>query len=349
MSENERETTTAGCEKAREPGAYNISLTPDGATNGTSKSNGANTAGAFPGGKHYRTFDAYLKERFGCKVVKIGLDGGFTCPNRDGSKGIGGCAFCVGGGAETAGNRLLPLKTQYEQGRTRLEAKWGRPKTIPYFQSYTSTYAPLDRLRSLYEEALSFEDAVGLSVATRPDALPDEVLDYLAEIARRTFLTVELGLQTVHDVTAEKVNRGYRYEEFLAAFEALRKRQIPICVHLLDGLPGESAEMMLESACRVGALRPEFIKFHALYIRRDAALAESYLRGEFSLLTREEYLSVLARQLAFLPRETVIERLTGDPEKSALLAPAWTCDKKKVLAGLDRELANRAIFQGVWA
>jgi len=311
-------------------------------------------------GKRYYTFDRYVKKSFGQKVVKIPLDGGFTCPNRDGTKSSGGCVFCAGGGGEAGGTRnsefgtpyeriAAPLREQYEQGRALCEKKWGRAPTIVYFQSYTSTYAPIERLRTLYEEALSFEGVVGLTVATRADALPVGVLDYLEDLSTRTALTVELGLQSVFDETAKRINRGHTFDEFLSGCRALRARGIPVCVHLINGLPGESREMMLESAERVAQLRPQFVKFHELYIRRDAPLACEYVQGRVPLLSREEYISIVADQIERLPPDVVVERVTGDPQREALLAPLWALDKKKTLALLDRTLAARQSFQGICA
>ena len=296
--------------------------------------------------KRYHTYDFYLKETFGGKCAKIGLDGSFTCPNRDGTKGRGGCAFCAGTGAETAPDAHLPLVEQFRQGRDRLRAKWGDLPAIAYFQAGTSTWAPVEVLRAKYEEVLSFEGVVGLTVATRPDALPPAVLDLLSELNKRTVLTVELGLQSVFDETAARMNRCHTYAEFLCAYRALKERGIAVCVHLIDGLPGESREMMLESAEKVGDLIPDFIKFHALYLCRGSALAAEYEKKPFPLLSMEEYVGILADQIQRLPPETVVERVTGDPLRSALVAPLWTSDKKKTIALLDKTLAQRGTFQG---
>ena len=331
--------------------------------------------------KRYHTFDYYVKKTFGEKVVKVGLDGGFTCPNRDGTKGFGGCAFCAGGGGEsmpcdrnegadgesmpcdrnegdTANaaaidslspstfRKVPPLRLQYEQGRARLYRKWGRCPTIAYFQNYTSTYAPTARLQSLFEEALSFEDVVGLTVATRPDCLPRQVLDYLSRLHERTHLTVELGLQTTFDETALRINRGHLYSEFLSSYNALKERGIRVTVHLIDGLPGESREMMLENARRVAALRPDFVKIHCLYYRKGSALTEEYLAGALSIMEREAYLELLADQIELMPKETVIERITGDADRKSLVAPAWSLDKIKVINGLDMLLEKRQTTQG---
>ena len=296
--------------------------------------------------KRYHTYDFYLKETFGGKCVKIGLDGGFTCPNRDGTKGFGGCAFCAGNGVEVCGDRALSLKEQYEEGRARLRRKWGDLPTIPYFQAFSSTYGSVSRLRTLYEEALSFENAVGLCIATRADALPEDVLDLLAELSLRISLTVELGLQTIFDESARRMNRGHTYAEFLKGYRALQERNIKVCVHLINGLPGEDREMMLESAKAVASLRPDFLKIHALYVRQGSALCALYEKQPFPLLTAEEYVEILADQIELLPPETVVERLTSSPLRSALVAPLWTADKKKTIAMLDKILEKRGTFQG---
>ncbi len=296
--------------------------------------------------KRYHTYDFYVKRVFGRKCAKIGLNGGFTCPNRDGWKGVGGCTFCADGGGESE-NGGLSLHEQYERGRERVLKKWGKTPAIPYFQFYTSTYAPLPRLRSLFEEALHFEDAVGLTVATRADALPKDVLDYLKDLSQRTVLTVELGLQSMFDQTARRINRGHTFSEFLRAYEELKIRDISVCVHLIDGLPGENRDMMLRSAETVGALKPDFMKIHALYLRKGSALCDEYLRRPFRLLEAGEYVEILADQIERIPPETVIERLTGDPVRSQLVAPLWVSDKKKILAALDRTLEQRNSYQGI--
>ena len=296
--------------------------------------------------KRYHTYDFYLKKTFGGKCAKIGLNGSFNCPNRDGKKGRGGCAFCAGTGAETAPDARLSLAEQFARGKDRLRAKWGDIPSIAYFQAGTSTYAPVEVLRAKFEEVLSFEGVVGLTVATRPDALPPAALDLLSELNEKTVLTVELGLQTVFDETAARMNRCHTYAEFLSGYRALKERGIAVCIHLIDGLPGENREMMLESAERVGGLQPDFLKFHALYLCRGSALAAEYEKSPFPLLSMEEYVGILADQIQRLPPETVVERVTGDPLRRALVAPLWTADKKKIIALLDKTLAKRGTFQG---
>ncbi|MBQ7847248.1 MAG: TIGR01212 family radical SAM protein [Clostridia bacterium] len=301
--------------------------------------------------KRYHTYDHYVKSVFGEKCVKVGLDGGFTCPNRDGSKGVGGCAFCAAGGGESLPlgrdeGLPRPLRAQYEEGRARLMNKWGNAPVSAYFQNYTSTYAPVERLRALYEEALSFEDVVGLTIGTRPDCLPHDVLSYLEELNSRTRLTVELGLQTTFDESAQALNRHHSYDDFLKAFHALRAKGISVGVHLLNGLPGESREMMLENARRVGALHPQFVKIHCLYYRKGSALTERFLRGELTAMSMEDYVELLADQIEVLPPETVVERVTGDAKRGSLVAPLWSTNKIKVINLLDQTLAKRGSFQG---
>ena len=297
------------------------------------------------GEKRYHTYDYYLKHKFGEKIAKIGVDGGFTCPNKDGRCGVGGCLFCGGGGAENCAP-TSPIAVQYRAGREKVYKKWGNLRTIVYFQSNTSTYAPVARLASLYEEALGLPDVVGLSIGTRADCLPSEVLDLLSGLQRRTVLTVELGLQTVFDETAEKMNRGHTFDDFLKGYRALKERGIAVCIHLINGLPGETPEMMLESARAVGQLRPDFIKIHSLYVRRGTVLERMYREGKYIPMTMENYLEVLASQIELLPPETVVERVTGDALCTELIAPSWTLGKLKIINSLDRILLSKGRMQG---
>lgn len=298
-------------------------------------------------GKRYHTYDYYLRHRYGCKVCRIPLSGGFGCPNRDGTKGVGGCAFCSGAGSgEFAGDAALPIAQQALAVRAGTMKKWPRAKYIPYFQSFTGTWAPLGRLRELYEAALALPDAVGLSIATRPDAISPEVMDYLGEISRRTDLSIELGVQTCHDETAAALNCQHTWEEFLECFWRLRERGIAVCVHLIDGLPGEDREMMAESARRVGELQVDAVKIHLLYALRGTEIGERYRRGELRLLTREEYVEIVCDQLELLPPQTVIQRLTGDGAPQELLGPQWSRKKLCVLNEIDKELRRRDSVQG---
>ncbi len=296
--------------------------------------------------KRYHTLYYHLKQVFGKRVFKASIDAGFTCPNLDGTRGIGGCAYCQGGsGAFTPGPKLsVTEQLQIEQAR--IHKKWKDAPVIAYFQAHTNTYAPLPVLRSLYEEALGTEGVCGLSIATRADALETATIDYLAELSRRTYLTVELGLQTVHDETARRINRGHSYAEFLAAYQCLKERGVRMCIHLIDGLPGETRVMMLETAQVVGRLRPDAVKLHLLHILRGTPLAQEYAAGKLKPMTRDAYIDTVCSQLELLPQETVVERVTGDGQREMLLAPLWSLDKIAVLGGIDRELAHRDSFQG---
>lgn len=299
-------------------------------------------------GKRYNTQNAYLKARFGKKTVKVSLNGGFSCPNIDGTKGVGGCIYCSArGSGDFGGDPEKSIAEQFAAVKSSLERKWGTDLLyIPYFQANTNTYAPLDKLKRLFGEALSQENAVGLAVSTRPDCISEEVADYLAELSRQTYLTVELGLQTVHDVTAEKINRCHTYADFLHGYGLMRERGINVCVHIINGLPGENREMMLETVRKISTLDIHAVKIHLLHIIRGTVLAEQFLRGEFSEMSMEDYIETVCDQLELLPQNVIIERLTGDGDKSSLIAPLWSRDKKSVLNGIDKELRRRGTVQG---
>ena len=299
--------------------------------------------------KRYHTYEYYLRGTFGGRVAKISLDAGFTCPNIDGTCGTGGCIYCGGrGSGDFAPDSALPLDLQYEKGRALLAEKWRPVGYIPYFQAHTNTYAPVGKLRALFEAALALPDAVGLSVATRADCLPDDVIELLDELSERTHLTVELGLQSASDKTAARINRGHDFAAFLNAWHRLRARapRVRLAVHLMLGLPEETPEMMLESARAVAALAPDEVKLHALYVTADAPLAALYLRGAYQPITLETYVDTVVRALEILPPTTVVSRLTGDAPRKALLAPAFTARKREVLARIDKALFEKNIWQG---
>lgn len=238
--------------------------------------------------KRYFTQSYYLKKRFGCKVMKISLNCGFTCPNIDGSKGTGGCTYCSAGSADFAGNPQKSVTEQFYDVRARMNKKWSQGLYIPYFQANTNTYAPVERVSALIDEALSLDGVVGIAVSTRPDCISDEILEYLCCVSHKTYLTVELGLQTVHDSTANKINRCHSYQDFLKCYERLAAGGINICVHLINGLPGETSDMMLESAEKMSKLRLHSIKLHLLHIIEGTVMAEQYRRGEITPLTLEQ-------------------------------------------------------------
>ena len=299
--------------------------------------------------KRYYTYDYYLKKSYGTKCAKITLDGGFTCPNIDGRCGVGGCIYCSsrGSGDFTAGAHLS-IKEQFEIQKGRISQKWPSAKYIPYLQAHTNTYAPVDLLRGVYEEALSLPDCVAFHIATRADCLPEEVVCYLAEIAERTDLTVELGLQSVKDETATLINRGHSYADFLDGYHRLRAAspKIRIAVHLINGLPGETEEDMQRNAEEMARIAPDEIKIHLLHVLRGTALAKMYEEGRYLPMTMEAYIETVVKQLEVLPQETVIGRLTGDGPADSLIAPLWSKRKTVVLNEIDKMLFCKNSWQG---
>lgn len=298
--------------------------------------------------KRYHTLDHEMKTTFGRKVAKLSLDGGFTCPNRDGTLGSRGCIFCseVGSG-EFAGSRNLGIREQIEEQKRLLSHKWPGAKYIAYFQNFTNTYGSIEKLERLYREALSCPDVVGLAIATRPDCLPAETVELLADLSKATYLWVELGLQTIHPKSAVFIRRGYDLECFEAAVENLKEKRIRTAVHLIFGLPGESREEMLESADYVAGIGVWGVKIHLLHVLMDTDLHRYYLKNPFPLMSREEYTGVVCDAIEILPPDMVVHRLTGDGKKDRLVGPWWSLDKLRVLSGIDQELKKRDSFQGI--
>ncbi len=299
--------------------------------------------------KRYYTYDYYLRKTFGGKCMKIPLDAGFTCPNIDGRCSVGGCIYCSPrGSGDFAADAVLPIEEQFEQTRAQLSGKWKTDKYIPYFQAHTNTYAPLAVIREKVEAVMDKPGVVALNIATRADCLADDVVAYLGELAERTVLTVELGLQTIHDETAFTINRGHTYADFLAGYEKLRRasEKIQICVHLIFGLPGESREMMLASVREVAHLKPQQVKFHLLHVLKDTRLGEIYLSGGYTPMEMEDYVDTVAEALTYLPPEAVVGRLTGDGMQSALLAPDWSRKKTVVINNIDKKMFSRDLWQG---
>lgn len=297
--------------------------------------------------KRYNTQDNYLKARFGCKIAKISLNGGFTCPNRDGTKGYGGCIYCSeSGSGDFAGNPCDSIKEQFESVRIAMDKKWKNAKYMPYFQAGTNTYAPLPVLREKFEAALSLENVIGLSIATRPDCIQDDTLEYLSELSKRTYLTVELGLQTVHDKTGILINRCCSYSEFLDCYGRLSDKGINTCIHLINGLPGENRDMMMESVKRVASLRPHSVKLHMLHVIKGTVCERMYSEGEFRCFELPEYVDLICDQLELIPWDTVIQRITGDGARDTLVAPLWSVKKFDVINGVDKEMNRRNSFQG---
>ncbi len=294
--------------------------------------------------ERYRTLDSYLKETYGEKLVKLSLNAGLSCPNRQ--KGGTGCSFCSSGGSgEFASSSELSISEQIKQGKERLFRKWSKYRYIAYFQAYTNTYASVETLRHLFTQAIADPDGAVLSIATRPDCLPDEVLNLLSELNQIKPLWVELGLQTAHDCTAARLNRGYDRVVYERAVASLHEREIPVITHLIFGLPGETKEQMLQSV-RYAGQYSDGVKLQMLQILRGSALGIEYEKEPFPLLTRQEYVSLICDSIALLPADVTVHRITGDPSSELLIAPAWTGDKKRVLAEIKGELERRDITQG---
>lgn len=301
----------------------------------------------FENGKRYNTLDGFFKKKFGCKIAKITLNGGFTCPNRDGTKSTRGCIYCSEKlSGDFAGNSQDSIEKQLEKGKELVSAKWKNVKYMPYFQAGSNTYAPIEKLKTLYEPALAMKDAVGLSIATRPDCISEQTLKYLDEINKRTFLTVELGLQSVFDKTGEIINRYTTYDEFLRCYEKLAKKNIAVCVHLINGLPGENREMMMQSVKTVSELKPWAIKLHLLHVIKNTECERIYNSGKLSVFDMQSYVDLVCDQLEIIDKDIVIQRLTGDGARDTLIAPLWSLKKFEVLNSIDKELFKRDTWQG---
>ncbi len=297
--------------------------------------------------KRFNSLDAHLKGTFGKKTVKLPIDVGLGCPNRDGKCGVGGCSYCSGvRSGEFAGDMTKPISVQLSEQKT-LYTKWQDALYIAYFQAGSNTYAPVEVLRSYYDQALACPDIVGLSVSTRPDCVDESVAELLAEYAKKTYLTVELGLQSAKDETLAKINRGHSYGDFVRAYELLKSKGIRVCVHIINGLPGESREDMLDTVRRLAELGIDEIKIHLLHIIEGTEMAKDYAQGKLRTLDFEEYVGVVCDQIELLPPETVVARLTGDGDRRTLIAPLWSLDKRRVLNGVDKELKRRDTYQGL--
>ena len=298
--------------------------------------------------KRYHTLDYFYKHKFGGKVAKISLNAGFTCPNKDGTKGIGGCIYCSKlGSGDYAGNPLKTLTEQFYEIKDIMDKKWPNTHYIGYFQANTNTYAPVSVLKEKYEEILKIDKVVGLNIATRSDAITDECLDYLEELNKRTFLNIELGLQSIHESTNKLINRQETLEEFTTMVNKLRKRGINVIIHIINGLPYETKEMMLETIKYVNRLDIQGIKIHMLHVIKDTKLADIYQKEHFHILTRDEYVDIVCDELELLRPEIVINRITGDPDPSELIEPKWLIKKFGVLNEIDKEMARRNSYQGI--
>ena len=298
-------------------------------------------------GKRYHSLNYFLRNKFNEKIYKISLDGGFTCPNRDGKAAVGGCTFCSArGSGDYAGSRILSIGEQFADRKKMMEKKWKDGRYIAYFQAYTNTYAPVEELRQKYEEALKQENVVALSIATRPDCLEDDVVDLLEEISKKTYLWVELGLQTINDESARNFNRGYDFEVFKEGIKKLQDRNIEVVVHTIFGLPGETKEDMLKTVDYVAHSGAQGIKFHLLHLMKDTAMVKQYESGELELLSQEDYIDLICKGIAMLPQEMVVHRLTGDAPRESLIGPMWSLKKWEVLNSIDKALEDNDIYQG---
>jgi uncharacterized protein len=290
--------------------------------------------------KRYYTLNYYYKTKYNSKVFKVSLNANFGCPN----KKNGGCIYCLNGSGE---NRGMDLIEQFIKVRDIMSKKWSNSKYIGYFQADTNTYAKIDILKENYEKILKLDNVIGLNIATRCDCLPNDVLDYLEELSKRTNLTIELGLQTIHESTSKLINRGHTLKQFKNAVLELRKRNIDIVVHVINGLPYETKEMMLETIKYVSHLDIQGIKIHMLFVLKGTTLEKLYEKEKFHILTREEYVDIVCDELELLREDIVINRITGDPDKNLVIEPDWLIKKFGVLNEIDKEMERRNSYQGI--
>ena len=298
-------------------------------------------------GKRYYTWNRYLRNEFGKKVYKVALDAGFDCPNRDGTVAFGGCTFCsAAGSGDFAGNKVDPISVQFNEIKAKMENKWKDGLTMAYFQAYTNTHAPLEVLKGKFEAALACEGVMGLSIATRPDCLPDDVVEYLAELNERTYLWVELGLQTIHEKTANLINRAHDYATYVEGVNKLRKHGIRVVTHIINGLPLEDYDMMMETAREVAKLDVQGIKIHLLHLLKGTPLVKQYEKGMLEFMEKDAYVKLVADQLEIIPPEMIVHRITGDGPIDLMIGPMWSVNKWEVLNGIDAELERRGSWQG---
>lgn len=297
--------------------------------------------------KRYHTLNYELTNRFGSRVFKVSLNGNFSCPNFKNNKG---CIFCSAlGSGDFAGRKEDSITNQFNDIKKKLNNKWPDTKYIAYFQANTNTYAPVSTLKKKYEEALSIPNVVGINIGTRPDSISEECLNYLKELNKRTYLTIELGLQTIHEKTSKLINRGHTLEEFDSMVKKLRNRNIDVVVHIINGLPYETEDMMLDTIKHLNTLDIQGIKIHMLNICKDTPIETLYNKEHFHILTKEEYIDIVIKQLELLREEIVIHRITSDPDKDALIEPTWLLKKFCLLNDIDKEMKKRDTYQGKYA
>ena len=298
--------------------------------------------------KRYYTLDYFYKSKFNSKVFKVSLNAGFTCPNKDGKVGTKGCIYCSkSGSGEYAGNVKKDVVTQFNEVKEIMLKKWPKAKYIGYFQANTNTYAPVEVLKEKYEPILKLDNVVGLHIATRPDSITDECLDYLSELSKRTYLTIELGLQTIHEKTSILINRCHTLECFTDMVHKLRERDINVVVHIINGLPYETKDMMIETVKYLSNLDIQGIKIHALSILKNTELASLYEKERFKVLTRDEYIDIVVEQLEYLREDIVVNRITGDPAVEDLIEPTWLINKTTILNDIDKLMKQKDTYQGI--
>lgn len=297
--------------------------------------------------KRYHTLNYHLKEKYKSKVVKISLNANFTCPNIDGTKGYGGCIYCSKlGSGDFGGDKEKPLNEQFNDIKKIIDKKWPNSKYIAYFQARTNTYAPVNILKEKYESVLKIKNVIGISIATRADAITDDCLEYLDKLNKKTNLTIELGLQTIHEKTSKLINRCHTLEEFEETYKKLKEKNIETVVHIINGLPYETEEMMLETVKYLNKLNIDGIKIHMLNIIKDTPIEKLYEKEKFHILTKEEYINIVIKQLELLNPKIVIHRITSDPDPKELIEPKWLIKKFCVLNDIDKEMKRRDTYQG---
>lgn len=294
--------------------------------------------------KRYHTFNYYVKQKYGQRVMRASIDAGFSCPNIDPKTGLGGCTYCICGASEFTGQGSI--KAQIEKERERIFRKYGEVPLIAYFQAHTNTFGSVEKLKEKYDEALEIPYVTGLSISTRCDCLEDDKIELLKTINKKTDLTVEVGLQTVRDDIARKCGRGHSFSRFKDAVLRLKKANIRVCVHIINGLYDETAEDMVNTAKTVGELGCDAVKIHLLHIMKGTVMEEEFLRGEITPMSFDDYIKTVCTQLRYIPRECVIERITGDGSKERLIEPLWSIDKIRVLGEIDKYMEKNNIFQG---
>ncbi len=298
----------------------------------------------------YHDLNTYLRNRFGCRVQKISIDAGLSCPNRDGTLSSRGCIFCDRLGSGTgAFQKGISITDQIRQGKANLSRRYKAEKFIAYFQSFTNTYAPVERLKQLYDEALAVEDVVGLSIGTRPDCVDEEKLRLIEGYARDRLVWIEYGLQSAHDETLARINRGHDFKAFQTAVEETKNRGIQICVHVILGLPGESRAQMMETAKILAGMGIDGLKIHLLYVVKGTLLEQWFRDGKYTCLTQEAYVDLVCDFLTYIPQNVVIQRITGDPHAEDLVAPLWSLEKIQTLNRIRQTLEDRNLYQGMYA